>query len=97
MLTSQNYTAIFAAAAGRHEKPVDPVSLLDTRRSFDDNCLRARINAVICYHLHHNKKEPIHRIARVYSLTWETIYSRIRTGRKLVKKSPWNQTYKALP
>jgi hypothetical protein len=97
MLTSQHYTAILTAAAQRHEIPVDPVSLLDTRKSFDDHCLRARINAVVCFHLHQNHKEPLYRIARAYSLKWETIYSRVRTGRKLVKKNPWKNTYLRLP
>lgn len=96
MISSGHYTSILTTAATRHEKPVEPASLLDTRLSFDDGCLRGRLNAIVCYHLHRNLKEPIARIARAYSVNWNTIHSRIRTGRKLIRKSPWKETYIAL-
>lgn len=97
MLNSAHYTRIIATAAAVHCDPVDPISLMDTRQSLNDHYLRARINAVVCYHLHQNHKEPIERIARAYAVKWETINSRIHTGKKLVKKSPWKQTYLRLP
>lgn len=97
MLTSSHYTAILTAAATRHSEPVDPASLLDLSQGQLRHYLRARLNAIVTYHLHHNHKEPIERIAKAYKLEWTTVQSRIKTGSKLIRKSPWKETYLSLP
>lgn len=90
-------TTVINAAATRHSKPVDPLSLLDIAQTFNQNQLRARLNAVIAWHLHQNHDLAVHIIAKAYKLSWVTIHNRINKGRKLIKRSPWRETYQALP
>lgn len=90
-------TNVIAAAAAKHETPVDPLTLLDTRLSHNDDHLRSRLNAVITYHLHQNHKIEHKMIARAYRINPRTSEYRFITGKHLIKKSPWKNTYLKLP
>ena len=89
--------AVIETAATRHTTPVDPISLLDTRISQNSHFLRARLNSVIAYHLGRNHKLSDTLIARAYKVTPNAIRYRRHAGLRLVKKSPWKETYLTLP
>ena len=97
MSPAATIAAVIEAAATRHETPVDPNSLLNIKLAKIDGYVRSRLNAVIAYHLHHNHKIPECVIAKAYKASRQTIYYRRMAAIRLVKKSPWKQTYLSLP
>jgi hypothetical protein len=90
-------TAVIQTAASSHCTPVDPLSLMDTRLGRYDHHLRSRLNAIITFHLHQNHKISYNIIARAYRLNPRTPEYRFITGKHLIKRSPWKQTYLKLP
>lgn len=95
--TASIITAVIQTAASVHCHPVEPITLLDKSLTFHRQCLRGQINAIIAWHLHHNHKLPIVKIAHAYKLDWGTTYNRVLRGKILSRKSPWKQTYLKLP
>jgi hypothetical protein len=97
MSPATTITAVIQSAATKHPIPIDPLSLLDTRLSHHDHHLRAHLNAIITWHLHHNHKIDLKLIARAYRINPRTAQYRFITGKYLHKKSPWKETYLRLP
>lgn len=88
---------VLEAAAKNHPTPVDPRSLLDVAQSRRDQNLRAHLCALVVHRLYCQHGQRVCHIAKALGATPQTVRTRLRLGARLIRRTPWKQTYQSLP
>lgn len=96
-LSAEAIAAVIRAAAENHVNPVKPESLLDVRIARQEKYLRSHLGSIVALRLYREHGQTIDRIAKAFKLDPCTIRYRLGIGMRLIRKSPWKQTYQSLP